>query len=1217
MPKKAPGKVPKEPQKAGPKSGVPAKPQRAPVSSKAPEGPAGKARRLARTVGEDKAQRMMAPEGKNTQRAAKSLPPEPDSHEKEAQQIGARVAAGQRVAPETISPIAGQAPAGAQRACGQEAAPVQKCGDDMKAQKADAPAAGGMKDPPCPQKAAAVSAPAVDTASPAEVADRAIRGKGAGEPLDSGTRSVLESRMGVNLGHVRIHQDQRARQDAAALQARAFTYGNDIWLGPGESQTDIALMAHEATHVVQQGGGMRGGRIQRSDGAPPPAAAGTDTWDFESPEGKIKKDERLSIPVLKVPEWKSKFVKTPLTLKKKEEDAKRCTRQREIWDEAAGAGVLGTALDGKLKNEKAPRMQKDGKPIYYLGSDTEKNFYVLGTPEAISKRALRPFWDKKGKSHPFHVDHQLEYQLTPEGEDADVITNMWLLDAEANEKSGQNIKTEKDGRIRELLEAATIGQTKGKGKGKKAAPEPAAGAEPAKNVPIFPETPDLKKVRAKYAITFEKVKPGLPPAKIGADDTYTLKEIKDDAAQLAKLKVLTPTQISRRGLAGTPSKLVIYTRAEGGRMQVIEDWPEGGNSKKANLYYGRRAYHVTSVDYDKDSKTGMLHGMAYEKSELLHPEPLPLPIHPMEAADYGGYIPSSEVNKVIKNALKAKLLSPIEMGPVELTEDGFFGKGQVLPTIPLFRDIGIDLVLAGDDIYLSKTFTAGDFKFPGPIQVTAATLELYGGTTGLGAKGDVFFEISRLGKGSLHAAADMKSGFAISGDFDFDSELFEPASIHIEYAKDTFKGSGKIGIKEGKVRGISSALLEVSFENDKIDAVGTVTPSIPGVEQGNLEFHYNPETGMTIAGRLDLRKDIPGLAGGFVSAELHKGNDGKWKVKAAGEANPAIPGLSTRLTVQYDDGAFDAQGAAAYAKGMLKGSVNIGATNRPIGPDGKPAGDPGEKADAVTIYGGGMVGLQLAPWLQASAGIQLLPNGEVKVVGQIGLPGAVELFKGKRYDKNIFKIGIDIPIIGFTVAGQRIGIFATVGGGLDLTAGIGPGMLQNLDFCVEYNPSHEDQTHITGCAKLHIPADAGLRLYVKGGVGAGIPVVSAEAGLEVGGSIGLAGAAAAEVAVDWTPTQGLQIEALGSIYVQPKFVFDVSAYVLVELDLWLVTKTLYNKKWKLAGMDYGSDMKFGLKFPITYREGQPFDISMSDVQFELPTVDPSSILGGIIDKVVS
>ena len=107
------------------------------------------------------------------------------------------------------------------------------------------------------------------------------------------------------------------------------------------------------------------------------------------------------------------------------------------------------------------------------------------------------------------------------------------------------------------------------------------------------------------------------------------------------------------------------------------------------------------------------------------------------------------------------------------------------------------------------------------------------------------------------------------------------------------------------------------------------------------------------------------------------------------------------------------------------------------------------------------------------------------------------------------------------------------------------------------------------------------------------------------------------MAVDWTPTQGLQIEALGSIYVQPKFVFDVSAYVLVELDLWLVTKTLYNKKWKLAGMDYGSDMKFGLKFPITYREGQPFDISMSDVQFELPTVDPSSILGGIIDKVVS
>ena len=39
---------------------------------------------------------------------------------------------------------------------------------------------------------------------------------------------------------------------AAELHARAFTVGADIFLGEGESPADLELMAHEATHVVQQ-----------------------------------------------------------------------------------------------------------------------------------------------------------------------------------------------------------------------------------------------------------------------------------------------------------------------------------------------------------------------------------------------------------------------------------------------------------------------------------------------------------------------------------------------------------------------------------------------------------------------------------------------------------------------------------------------------------------------------------------------------------------------------------------------------------------------------------------------------------------------------------------------------------------------------------------------------------------------------------------------------
>ena len=50
-----------------------------------------------------------------------------------------------------------------------------------------------------------------------------------------------------------MHDTPQAAADAAALRARAFTFGHNIWLGAGEAVTDIRLMAHELTHVAQQG----------------------------------------------------------------------------------------------------------------------------------------------------------------------------------------------------------------------------------------------------------------------------------------------------------------------------------------------------------------------------------------------------------------------------------------------------------------------------------------------------------------------------------------------------------------------------------------------------------------------------------------------------------------------------------------------------------------------------------------------------------------------------------------------------------------------------------------------------------------------------------------------------------------------------------------------------------------------------------------------------
>ncbi|WP_205525873.1 eCIS core domain-containing protein [Pyxidicoccus trucidator] len=73
-----------------------------------------------------------------------------------------------------------------------------------------------------------------------------------GEPLAPAVRQAAEASFGVDLGAVRVHADTRAGKAAEGLSARAFTYGNHIFLGRREQATDVRLLAHELAHVVQQ-----------------------------------------------------------------------------------------------------------------------------------------------------------------------------------------------------------------------------------------------------------------------------------------------------------------------------------------------------------------------------------------------------------------------------------------------------------------------------------------------------------------------------------------------------------------------------------------------------------------------------------------------------------------------------------------------------------------------------------------------------------------------------------------------------------------------------------------------------------------------------------------------------------------------------------------------------------------------------------------------------
>ena len=81
--------------------------------------------------------------------------------------------------------------------------------------------------------------------------------RGSGQPLPDSVRSSLEPQLGHDFSQVHIHTDAEADKLSQQLGAKAFTTGNDVFFREGAyqpgSDSGRGLIAHELTHVVQQG----------------------------------------------------------------------------------------------------------------------------------------------------------------------------------------------------------------------------------------------------------------------------------------------------------------------------------------------------------------------------------------------------------------------------------------------------------------------------------------------------------------------------------------------------------------------------------------------------------------------------------------------------------------------------------------------------------------------------------------------------------------------------------------------------------------------------------------------------------------------------------------------------------------------------------------------------------------------------------------------------
>lgn len=90
------------------------------------------------------------------------------------------------------------------------------------------------------------------------VAQSIQNSKGGGSSLPKQTEKEMSQAFGYDFSSVRVHTDSESEHLNQELQAQAFTTGKDIYFNEGkynpENQEGKKLLAHELTHVVQQGG---------------------------------------------------------------------------------------------------------------------------------------------------------------------------------------------------------------------------------------------------------------------------------------------------------------------------------------------------------------------------------------------------------------------------------------------------------------------------------------------------------------------------------------------------------------------------------------------------------------------------------------------------------------------------------------------------------------------------------------------------------------------------------------------------------------------------------------------------------------------------------------------------------------------------------------------------------------------------------------------------
>lgn len=1049
--------------------------------------------------------------------------------------------------------------------------------------------------------------------------------RGGGEPLQASTRGLLEPRFGTRFTDTRIHDSPSAHRLASGLGARAFTTGKDVFFGPGEYQPHTTagrqLLAHELTHVVQQRRGsaaLQHKRIQReltgSEPAPEQAAAplpvaGNKTTGLVDTAASTITWTSIALPAFKNRGHRRARYQALSPLRRGQGErvdrsGENDPAQRDNWLTSLDKSTIRTELESKLKTANAGEMPEGDQHVFEVRTRAGQNRYYSGSLDSLASEFLIPTWGGKNpRAEPrfFHVDHIVELQLAnwPHSPEGNALENYELLEGNANTTSGQMVRTAISDKISGFIRATegAYGDTE-------------------------------RDIKSAFTLVFEGAV-GRGGPSVGNSDFWIRADI-ESGAHLRALVAADPTKIGGPGLAR------IFSRANGG---VSREFSWSGDttaeqevpSRLRRERYWLKPLVITHKYFRTDPESvvetpdfGYLRVHVSQRDKVFEStEPVDLPLNRFIGARYGGILQDS-LRTTIGN-LKANFFSPITFNNIEVAGDrGIVAQGNINVSLPFFSEsTAIGISLADGTVSVFKEFSTEDIALPAPFSVDECSLRAsYSLDNDWSLEGRVNFGIDNVGQGEITASLLPDTGLAATGEFNFESTLFNPATLSVGYRAGAWSFGGEVGFEEGLIPGVSDGTLSVNWAEGVLSGNGDVGFSYPWLSRGTLNLAYGAERGLKVRGGVELTGEVPGLNSATVNILVAKSAEGLWTLGGAIEADldtSRIPGLTaTRFSGALENGIFTASLRSAFERDIASGTVSLGVTNQAIDAQGNPV--EGQTTEALVFYGSGSVTLALTPWLDATAGVEFARDGGISLRGGVEVTEDIEILSDEQTpDLELPRsrrpsFDVDIPLASIGVADVAL----RLGGSLNAYVRTSPFTLQDVRLDVFYNFDNPNDTSVEGNARLHMDAQAGLEGSLLVGLSARVLVIRGGGEIELSVGAMLNGELDAVVQPSWNVRNGFAVTARLDAVVSPTVYLDLGGRIFVELDVLIGSIDLWeSERLNIARKELPLDVELGARASARYQEKPD-----NAFTYETPTwVIPSArdlqraFIGAVLDEV--